>query len=143
MILPPASSNAPLPPSPDPRDPTFQQQVQRLHRLTIYSRWVVVGVLWLVVAPLSFWGLRFEIPLWQDHLTLAAVRYALIYNRLPAIGLGLCIGMTVAVLVGQSRNILLGLPRSHQTYLEKQVLHIRQQGESHPLWRWVCAAKPE
>lgn len=134
MKTPPFSSSS----SSLDNDPIFQAEVQRLHELTVYGRWLVVGLLWLSVAPLSLWGLRREIALWLENFTWAAVRYGLVYNRLPAIGLGLCMGMTLAVLVWQSRNILLGLPRKEQLRLEQQVRRIRQQGPSHPLWRLVC-----
>jgi hypothetical protein len=120
------------------QDPIFQAQVQRLYHFTVYGRWLVISVLWLILIPASLWGLRFEIALWQDYFTWAAVRYALIYNRLPALGLGICVGMPVAVLIWQSRNILMGLSPAHQRYLHKQVLRIRQQGKSHPLWKWIC-----
>lgn len=134
MKTPPFSSSS----SSLDNDPIFQAEVQRLHELTVYGRWLVVGLLWLSVAPLSLWGLRREIALLLENFTWAAVRYGLVYNRLPAIGLGLCMGMTLAVLVWQSRNILLGLPRKEQLRLEQQVRRIRQQGPSHPLWRLVC-----
>ncbi len=119
-------------------DPTFKQQVQRLHHLHVYGRWLLVGVLWLMIAPLSLWGLRAEIALWLQYFTWIAVRYGLEFNPLPTLGLAFCIGMTVAVLVWQSRNILLGLPQREQQRLEQQVYRIRQQGPSHPLWNWVC-----
>ena len=119
-------------------DPNFNVQVQRLHRLMVYGRWLVVGILWISVAPLSLWGLRYPISLLQDHFTWAAVRYGLYFNPLPAIGLSSCIGMTAAVLLWQSRNILLGLPPQEQRRLEQQVLRIRHQGSSHPLWKWIC-----
>lgn len=119
-------------------DPTFQQEVERLHRITVYARWLVVCLLWVSVAPLSLWGLRSEIILWQQYFTWVALKYGLAYHRLPAAGLALCIGMTAAVLLWQSRNILWGRPPEEQQRLEKQVNRIRQQGESHPLWKWVC-----
>ena len=119
-------------------DPTFKQQVQRLHHLTVYGRWLFVALLWISIGSLSLWGLRSEIALWRQYFTWAAVRYGLYYNPLPTFGLAFCIGMTVAVLVWQSRNILLGLPRPEQRRLEEQVYRIRQQGSSHPLWKWVC-----
>lgn len=119
------------------KDPIFQQQVQRLHRLTVYGRWLTVGLLWLGLAPLCLWALRSEIALWLDYFTWTAVYYTIIYNRLAAIGLILCFAATVAVLVWQSRNILWGIPADHQKYLENQVLKIRRQGKSHPLWKWV------
>ena len=119
-------------------DPTFQQQVARLHQLTVYSRWLVVVLLWLSVGSFSLWGLRAEITLWRQYFTWVAVRYGLYYNPLPTLGLGICVGMTAAVLVWQSRNIILGLPNQEQQRLEQQVYRIRQQGASHPLWKWVC-----
>ncbi|WAL60601.1 hypothetical protein [Thermocoleostomius sinensis] len=121
-----------------PKDPVFQQQVQRLHRLTVYSRWMLVALLWLCVAPLCLWALRSEIALWLDYFTWTAVRYTILYNRIPALGLIFCVAVTVSVLLWQSRAILWGLPPEHRNYLEAQVLRIRRQGRSHPLWKWVC-----
>jgi hypothetical protein len=46
--------------------------------------------------------------------------------------------MTTGVLIWQSRNILLGIPEGEKQRLEKQVCRIRQQGQTHPLWKWVC-----
>ncbi|WP_375491034.1 hypothetical protein [uncultured Nostoc sp.] len=119
-------------------DPSFAQQVQRLHQLTVYGRWLFVGCLWLTVAPVSLWGLRTEIALWEQYFTWVAVRFGLFYHPLPTFGLAFCLGMTAAVLVWQSRNILLGLPQQEKQRLEKQVYRIRQQGATHPLWKWVC-----
>ncbi len=119
-------------------DPTFKQQVQKLHQLIIYGRWLVVGCLWLSIGSLSLWGLRSEIALWQQYFTWVALRYGLYYNPLPTFGLAVCIGMTISVIVWQSRNMLLGLPPKQQKRLEQQVQQIRQQGTSHPLWKWIC-----
>jgi hypothetical protein len=119
-------------------DPTFKEQVQRLHQLTVYGRWLLVSFLWMTLAPLSLWGWRYEVSLLRSHFTWAAVRYGVVYNPLPALGLALCISMTAAVLVWQSRNILLGIPRQEHKRLQQQVLRISQQGASHPLWKWVC-----
>ncbi|MBD2663211.1 hypothetical protein B6N60_00775 [Richelia sinica FACHB-800] len=116
----------------------FTQQVQKLHQLTVYGRWLVVGCLWLIITPLALWDLRAEIVLWQQYFTWAAVRYGLISHRLSAIGISFCLGMTIAVLVWQSRNILFGLPPDEKQRLEQQVFRIRQQGPSHPLWKWIC-----
>jgi len=119
-------------------DPSFARQVQRLHRLTVYGRWLLVVFLWLTLAPLSLWNLRKEIEFLQDYFTWVAVRYALLSHPFAAVGLSLCIGMTLSVLIWQSRNILVGMPDSEKQRLEKQVYRIRQQGSSHPLWKWVC-----
>lgn len=119
------------------QDQEFNQEVQRLHELTVYGRWIVVGLSWVTIGPLSLWHLRREISLWIEEFTWAAVRYGLAYHRWSAIGLGLCLGMTLAVLLWQSRNILWGLSPSDQQRLERQVHRIRHQGPSHPLWRLI------
>jgi hypothetical protein len=119
-------------------DPTFKMQVKRLHKLTVYGRWLLVMILWITLAPLSLWSWRYEISLLRSFFTWTALRYCIIYNPLPAMGLALCIGMTLSVLVWQSRNIILGIPGQEQKRLEQQVRRICQQGASHPLWKWVC-----
>ncbi len=118
-------------------DPNFQIEVQRLHKLTVYGRWLTVIFLWISVGSLSIWGLRDEIALWIEYLTWAAVRYGLYFHRWPTLGLGLCLGMTLAVLTWQGRNLVWGLPLREKQRLEEQVRHIREQGPSHPLWKWV------
>lgn len=125
----------------DAIDAIFQQEVERLHRITIYGRWCIIGVLWLTVGFLSLWGLRYPISLLLDYFTWSAVRYGLAFNRLPAIGLATCIGFTVAVLLRQSRNALFGLSQHDRHRLEQQVQRIRLQGASHPLWKLVCRHK--
>lgn len=119
-------------------DPDFAQQLQKLHRLTVYGRWLFAGCLWLTIAPFCLWNLRTEISLLQEYFTWVGLRYTLIFHPLPTLGLSLCIGMTTSVLVWQSRNILWGLPLQEQENLKKQLYRIRQQGSSHPLWKWVC-----
>jgi hypothetical protein len=119
-------------------DPAFQQQVDRLHQLTVYGRWAVVGLLWLTIGAPSLWGLRYPIALALENFTWAALRYGLVFNRPAAIGLTICISTTAAVLVWQIRNALWGLPLPDRQRLQHQVCRIRQQGSGHPLWRLVC-----
>ncbi|MEA5598246.1 hypothetical protein [Rivularia sp. UHCC 0363] len=119
-------------------DSSFARQVQRLHKLTVYGRWLLVVFLWLTLAPLCLWNLRTEIEFLREYFTWVAVRYGLLFHPFAAIGLGLCIGMTLGVLVWQSRNILVGMPDEEKQRLEKQVHRIRQRGSSHPLWKWIC-----
>jgi hypothetical protein len=118
-------------------DPKFQASVQRLHELTVLGRWLAIIAVWLTVGTTSLWGLRYPISLMQEYFTWAALRNGLTNNPISAMGLGLCIGLTIGVLVWQSRNILFGLPRDEQERLEQIVLRIRQQGASHPLWKWI------
>jgi len=119
-------------------DPIFEAQVKRLHQLNVYGRWLLASILWITLGPLSVWGWRYEISLLRSHFTWAAVRYGIIYNRLPVMGIAICVAMTTSVLVWQSRNILWGMPPAERKRLEQQVNRISQQGPSHPLWKWVC-----
>jgi hypothetical protein len=128
---------SPDPAPPDLQDPTFQTQVQRLYRLTMYERWGLVGGLWVSIGLLSLWGLRYPIDLLHDYFTWAAVRYGLIYHPVPAFGLLLCVGLTLTSLLWQTRVLIWGLPKRDRSRLEQQVCQIRQQGDSHPLWQWV------
>ncbi|HIK56331.1 MAG TPA: hypothetical protein IGS37_14365 [Synechococcales cyanobacterium M55_K2018_004] len=121
----------------DASDPTFQQQLERLHQFTVYFRWAVVGVLWLLLGPISLWMLRSEIQMWREYFTWTALRYGLAYNLLPTLALSICVGATVAVLLWQSRNILFGISPRQTRRLTALLWQIRKQGESHPLWRWV------
>ncbi|HEY9866195.1 MAG TPA: hypothetical protein V6D21_18630 [Candidatus Obscuribacterales bacterium] len=127
--------------NPEPDDTNFKRQVQKMHQITVYSRWLLIGIFWVTIAPLSLWALRAEISLWQDYFTWSAVRYGLAYNRLAAVGLGLCIGTTTATLVWHSRNILFGVSSAHQKRLEQQVFKILKQGKTHPFWKWVTSTK--
>jgi len=115
----------------------FEQQVERMRQLAVIGRWLVAAVLWLTIGVASLWRFRRDLQLMMDYFTWAAMRYALAGAPLAAIGLGLCVGMTVSVLIWQSRNILFGLPQAERKQFERQVIKIRQQGTSHPLWRWI------
>jgi hypothetical protein len=119
-------------------DPQTQRQLWRLHRLFMWGRWLVVIVLWIVIAPISLWLVRDELALMADYFTWVSLRYAIAYNRIPFMGLGFCIGMTLAVLVWQSRNIIWGVSDHDIHQLEKSLKAIHQRGPSHPLWRLVC-----
>ncbi len=118
-------------------DPIFKNQIDRLYRLTIYGRWCVIALLWLTIGLYSLWDLRYPITLIQEDFTWAAVRYGLYFQPIPAFGLCLCVGITTGTLVWQSRNIIWGLPAKDRDRLARQTCQIRQQGSSHPLWKWV------
>ena len=118
-------------------DSQLRERIERLHRLTVYGRWSLVGCSWLILAPLGIWGLRSEIPLWREHLTWVSLRYGIAYNPIPSLLLAFCLGLTMAVLVWQSRNVLLGMPIRERYRLEKWVREIEGTGSAHPLWRWV------
>ncbi len=118
-------------------DPQFTAAIDRLHELTVWGRWMVVTVLWLTVGSWSLWQMRKVWDVAWEYFSWSAIRYGLIFNPWAAAGLGLCIGMTLSVLIWQSRNIIWGLPQAEQQILQKRVLKIHQQGPSHPLWKWV------
>jgi hypothetical protein len=118
-------------------DPIFKNQIDRLHGLTVYGRWLAIALLWLTVGAYSLWELRYPISLMQEDFTWAAMRYGLYFQPLPAFGLCLCVSMTLSTLVWHTRNRIWGLPPHEHRYLVKKVCHIRQQGSSHPLWKWV------
>jgi hypothetical protein len=115
--------------------PLPEQGIEILRQRMIRNWWLVTIVLWLTVGAWSLWDLRAEMDLWLQFFTWTAVRYSLAYNRLPALGLGLCCGMTMAVLVIESRHLIWGLSKTERVRLERQLSKIRQKGPSHPLWR--------
>ncbi|MBD3882624.1 hypothetical protein IFO70_12710 [Phormidium tenue FACHB-886] len=126
----------PIPPKPESDrypsptalpDPQLHRQIKRLHQRQVYKRWFTMGLGWLVLAPLCLWAVRDEIALMHDYFTWAALRYAIIYNRLPAFGLALCVAMTIATLIWQSRNILFGFSPQYENWLRQQALRSRKQ----------------
>ncbi len=122
-------------------DQLLERQVQRLIEVQTYLRWIFDGFLWLTLGTASIWALRSDIELWIAAFTWAAVRMSLISNRLPMLGLGLCVAMTLATLVWQSSIILWGINQRERRSLIQQVKKIQEQGKSHLLWRWVCEEK--
>lgn len=115
----------------------FERKVAKLHRLTVYGRWLFVIVSWLTLGAYALWNLKEEIALWFDYFTWAAVYYGFHFNFIPTLCLAFCVGTTISVLVWQSRNILFGLPAREQRQLERRVKKILVQGSKHPLWRWI------
>ena len=115
----------------------FQQKVDRLYKLSIYSRWLIVVFSWLTFGLYAIWNLREEIALCLDYFTWAAVYYGLHFNFLPTLCLAFCIGTTVSVLVWQSRNTIWGLPDIEKRKLENKVKKILAKGTKHPLWKWI------
>ena len=115
----------------------FQQKVNRLYKLSIYGRWLVVVFSWLTFGLYAIWNLREEIALCLDYFTWAAVYYGLHFNFLPTLCLAFCVSTTVSVLVWQSRNTIWGLPDFEKRKLEKQVKKILSKGTKHPLWKWI------
>lgn len=115
----------------------FKRQVAKLHRLTVYGRWLFVLGSWLTLGIYALWQLKPEIALWFDYFTWAAVYYGFHFNLVPTLCLAFCTAVTVSVLTWQSRNIIWGLPSREQHQLAKQVKRIQAKGKKHLLWRWI------
>jgi hypothetical protein len=109
--------------------------LERLRGLVMRRWWWRTLGLWLTVGTVSLWALRQEFLSLLQHFTWTALRYGLAYHRLAAIGLGLCVGLTVALLIGESRHILFGLSDSERQRLQRLHHQIEQQGQRHPLWQ--------
>ena len=97
-----------------------------IRRIWMQRWWLVTLGLWMTVGVLSLWSLRRTFRLAMEYFTWAAIRYGLAFNRPAAVGLGLCIGLTVALLVKEARFILFGLTlrerQDLQRALERQQL---------------------
>ena len=111
-----------------------KRQLKQLRTILRRRWWLTVLGLWLTVGSLSLWNLRPEIILLRQYFTWTALRYGLLYHRLAALGLGLCLGLTVALLLAESRYLLFGLAKEEQQRLETWLQRINRQGPRHPLW---------
>ena len=128
--------------SPEGYLPDVWRQLLRLHRILVWARWILVGTCTAVLGIPSLWALRGEIAMLGDYFTWPGLRYALIFNPWPTLGLALCLGLVLSTLIWQSRNILFGLPLREVKRLERQLQQINQQGTSHPLWSLVHRSAP-
>ncbi|PSR18301.1 hypothetical protein C8255_08120 [filamentous cyanobacterium CCP3] len=117
--------------------PASPAPLERLRTIMLRRWWAVSALLWLTVAPLSLWSLRPEIAQLKEYFTWSTVRLGLAYNRPAALGLGLCVGLTVALLVAESRYILWGMTKDERLRLERLRDRIAAQGPSHPLWKQI------
>jgi len=116
--------------------------LERLRRLIIRRWWWRTALLWLTVGSISLWGFRDEMMILQKHFTWTALRYGLAYNRLAAVGLGLCIGLTIALLVAESRHIVFGLSDAERQRLQHLQQQIEHKGHEHPLWKRLNGSGP-
>lgn len=115
-------------------DSSQKRQLKQLREIIGRRWWLTVLGLWLTVGSLSFWNLRPEIILLCQYFTWTALRYGFFYHRLAALGLGLCLGLTVALLLAESRYLLFGLTKEEHQRLETWLQRINRQGPRHPLW---------
>lgn len=120
-----------------PQSPEVNAALNRLRQVVMRQWWTAAGLLWLTIGAASLWMLRPEIQQLRQFFTWTALRYGLAYNPIPSVGLGLCIGLTVALLVSESRYLLWGIPTGERRRLMRQLAQIQQAGPRHRLWQQV------
>lgn len=113
-------------------------QIEALRQHQMRGWWQLALALWLTIGLLSLWSLRFEFQELNEYFTWAAVRAMLAFNRLPSLGLGICFGLTIALLYAESRHILFGLSKSEEQQLIQRLIKIHAQGTSHPHWKIIA-----
>jgi hypothetical protein len=118
-----------------------ETEIEYLRQHMMRNWWWLCLALWLTIGALSLWWLRADLQMLREYFTWAAVKYMLVYSRLAAMGLGLCFGITLALLYAESRHILLGLSKGEKLQLTDRLIKIRAQGPSHPQWRIIHPAE--
>ncbi|WP_373480763.1 hypothetical protein [Geminocystis sp.] len=115
------------------------KEIQKLYQLTIYGRWILVCLSWILILPWGLWELRETISLCQEYCTWSGIRLGLEFNPWAALGLSFCIVFTTSVLVWQSSYILRGdFSEKQKYYLTQKVTQIRQKGKKYWLYSFVC-----
>lgn len=114
------------------------QEIERLFRLNIYGRWILVALSWLLIFPWGLWQMRETIFLCYEKCTWATIRIGMEFTPWGALAISFCIAFTTSVLVWQSIYILRGgLSPRQKYYLSQQVEKIKNQGEKHWLYFWL------
>lgn len=90
-----------------------------LRRTWMRRWWFFTLGLWLTIGVVSVWALRDTWRQLAEYFTWAAIRYGLAFNRSAAAGLGLCLGLTMALLVKEARFLLFGLTRKERQELQR------------------------
>lgn len=99
--------------------PNEAEQMLIIRQTWMGRWWFIVLGLWLTVGVASLWSLRRTFYQITQYFTWTAIRYGLAFNRLAAIGLGVCIGLTVALLVKETRFQFFGLTPKERQDLRK------------------------
>lgn len=119
---------------------TWQRAIARYCGLTLFLRWVVVAGCWLLLGGWGVWQIRQGIALAWEHFTWAAIRYALVFHPLATLALAFCWGLTAAVLVRHSLELLEKRSPKENYRLRQTVAAIRDRGPQDWRWRWVWGA---
>jgi hypothetical protein len=117
---------------------SIEPEIEYLRQHMMRSWWWICLAIWLSVGGLSLWWLRSDLQALLEYFTWAALKFMLVYNRAAAMGLGLCFGLTLALLYAESRHIVLGLSKGERLQLTHRLEKIRAQGPSHPQWSVIC-----
>lgn len=110
---------------------------QKLARIYLRLRWLLVALVWVSVGVPSLLVLRVEIRRLLEFFTWEGLKYSLLYNPQAGLGILVCVGFTVAALLWQSQYELFGFSQRTQTELEKLAARIRQLKPEHWLRRWL------
>ena len=113
------------------------QEIEALRQAMMRTWWWVCLGLWLTGGLLSLWWVRSDLQELRQYFTWTAVRYMLVYHRPAAMGLGLCFGLTLALLLSESRQILWGISEGEYARLLSSLNKIHEQGPSHPQWKVI------
>lgn len=112
------------------------QEIERLHQLTVYGRWICVAISWIFILPWALWQLRETISLCQEYCTWAAIRVAMEFDSWATVGLIFCFAFATSVLVWQSSYILRGeLSPKEKYYFTEKIHKIKKKGKNYWLYK--------
>ncbi|MEL6352904.1 MAG: hypothetical protein AAFR58_14195 [Cyanobacteria bacterium J06627_28] len=117
--------------------PEQAKEIEALRQAMMRTWWWISLGLWMTVGAASLWWVRSDLQEINEYFTWAAVRYMLYYEKVAAMGLGLCIGLSFALLLSESRQILWGISAGEEARLLRTLHKIHAQGPSHPQWKIV------
>jgi hypothetical protein len=114
------------------------QEIEKLHQLTIYGRWILVAISWVFILPWALWDLRETISLCQEYCTWSAIRSGMEFNPWAALGVTFCVAFATSVLVWQSSYILRGgLSDKEKYYFTEKIKKIRLKGKDYWLYKLI------
>ncbi|MEM8501687.1 MAG: hypothetical protein AAF716_00870 [Cyanobacteria bacterium P01_D01_bin.1] len=117
------------------------KELEALRQAMMRTWWRTCLSLWLTVGLVSLWWVRDDLIEISEYFTWAAVRSIFLYSRLAGMGIALCVGLTFALLVSESRQILWGMSAEERSRLSAQLDRIHEQGASHPQWNLIRHAR--
>ena len=117
------------------------EELEALRQAMMRTWWRTCLALWLTIGLGCLWWVRRDLIEISEYFTWAAVRSIFLYNRLAGMGIALCIGVTFALLVSESRQILWGMSVDERSRLSAQLDRIHEQGASHPQWNVIRQAR--